>query len=99
MTGMLEDVGPRLKGGTPVVSRTLRVEGVGEGTLAEPLAAAARAHRELSLGSYPFFDAAAGRYGSNLVVRGRTGEGVETALAELEAALRAAGVEAISHPD
>jgi molybdenum cofactor synthesis domain-containing protein len=98
MTGMLEDVGSRLQGGTPVVSRTLRVEGVGEGTLAEPLAAAARGHRELSLGSYPFFDAEAKRYGSNLVVRGREAEAVDRALDELEAALRDAGVSEITRP-
>ena len=99
MTGMLEDVGPRLKGGAPVVSRTLRVTGVGEGTLAEPLAAVARAHRSLSLGSYPFFDVEAGRYGSNLVVRGREAEEVEAVLAELAEALRAAGVTEITRPD
>jgi molybdopterin-biosynthesis enzyme MoeA-like protein len=92
MTGMLEDVGRRLKGGTPVVSRTLRVTGVGEGTLAEPLAGVARAHHDLSLGSYPFFDAEAGRYGSNLVVRGRDPGEVEAVLGELEAALAKAGV-------
>lgn len=99
MTGMLEDVGSRLKGGTPVISRTLRVEGVGEGTLAAPLAAAARAHRQLSMGSYPFFDPARGRYGSNLVVRGRAESEVAAALTALEADLRQAGVEAITRPD
>ena len=99
MTGMLEDVGPRLKGGKPVVSRTLRVEGVGEGTLAEPLATVARAHRDLSLGSYPFFDAEARPYGSNLVVRGRSEGEVTAVLDALESVLRAAGVETISRPD
>jgi molybdenum cofactor synthesis domain-containing protein len=99
MTGMLEDVGPRLKGGTPVVSRTLRVSGVGEGTLAEPLSAVARAYRDLSLGSYPFFDAEAGRYGSNLVVRGRDAGEVEAVLGELEAALAEAGATDVARLD
>ena len=99
MTGMLEDVGPRLKGGAPVVSRTVRVSGVGEGDIAQPLAAAAKAHRELSLGSYPFFDPAAGRYGSNLVIRGRDGTEVEAVADALVATLREAGVTEITRPD
>jgi hypothetical protein len=43
---------------------------VGEGTIADPLAQVARAHRGLSLGSYPFFDAERKAYGSNLVTGG-----------------------------
>jgi len=96
MTGMLEAVGPRLRGGTPVVSRNVRVRGVGEGTIAEPLAAVARAHRALSLGSYPFFDAERGAYGSNLVIRGRDGAEVDQAAAELIAALAGVGAAEIS---
>lgn len=98
VTGMLDDVGHRLKGGVPVVSRTVRVEGVGEGTIAEPLAAAARARRDLSFGSYPFFNAEAGRYGSNLVVRGRDQATLEAAVEDLAAALRDVGVTQVSFP-
>ena len=61
---------PRLRSGGGGDRRgTVRVEGAGEGVIAEPLEALAKAHPDLSLGSYPFF----GRrgYGSNLVVRGR----------------------------
>ncbi len=94
MTGMLEDVGPRLRGGRPVVSRTVRVDGTGEGTLAEPLERVAKARRELSLGSYPYFDPAERRYGSNLVVRGREEAEVEAAVDELIAALADIGVQA-----
>src|ERR1700749_2638665 len=39
MRGMLEDVGPRLRGGAVTVSRTVRVEGSGEGVIAAPLEA------------------------------------------------------------
>ena len=39
----------------------------GEGVIAEPLEAVAKAHPDMSLGSYPFFSADG--YGSNLVVR------------------------------
>jgi molybdenum cofactor synthesis domain-containing protein len=69
MRGMLEDVGPRLRTGRVVISRTVRVEGLGEGVLAAPLEALAKQHPDLSLGSYPVFGE--GGYGSNLVVRGR----------------------------
>ncbi|MBW3618477.1 MAG: competence/damage-inducible protein A [Proteobacteria bacterium] len=99
MTGMLDDVAPRLRGGQPVVSRTVRVSGVGEGDIAQPLAAAARTHRDLSLGSYPFFDPAAGRYGSNLVVRGRDAAQVEAVVEELIRALGEAGVTGITRPE
>ena len=91
MRGMLEDVLPRLEGGAVTVSRTLRVAGTGEGVLAAPLEAVARAHPALSLGSYPF-QIEGGGYGANLVVRGRDSAEVDAALAELEAALAQAGV-------
>jgi len=87
---MLEDVGPRLRGGAVTVSRTVRVEGSGEGEIAAPLEAVAKAHPEMSLGSYPFF----GRdgYGSNLVLRGRDAAELEATVGELIAALKAAGI-------
>ena len=90
MRGMLEDVGPRLKGGAVVIARTLRVDGSGEGNIAAPLEAVAKAHPALSLGSYPFFSNEG--YGSNLVIRGRDPAEVEATLGELSAALREAGI-------
>ncbi len=97
MRGMLEDVGPRLKGGAVTISRTLRVDGSGEGVIAAPLAAVAKAHPTLSLGSYPFFSNEG--YGSNLVVRGRDLDELAATLVELEAALRAAGIANLTHLD
>lgn len=91
MRGMLEDVGPRMRGGRPTVSRTVRVEGSGEGVIAAPLEAVARAHPDMSLGSYPFFGADG--YGSHLVVRSRDAEALAGAVDELIAALRGAGIE------
>jgi molybdopterin-biosynthesis enzyme MoeA-like protein len=87
---MLEDVGPRLRGGRPVISRTVRVAGSGEGALAAPLEAVAKAHPAMSLGSYPFFTPEG--YGSNLVLRGRDPAEVEAVVGELIAALEAAGI-------
>ncbi|HEY3947824.1 competence/damage-inducible protein A [Phenylobacterium sp.] len=93
MRGMLEDVGPRLRGGAVTVSRTVRVEGSGEGVIAAPLEAVARAHPAMSLGSYPFFGD--GKYGSNLVLRSRDSVELAAAVGELVAALRAAGINTI----
>jgi molybdenum cofactor synthesis domain-containing protein len=90
MRGMLEDVGPRLRGGRPVVSRTVRVEGSGEGAIAAPLEAVARAHPAMSLGSYPFYGD--GVFGSHLVLRGRDAAEVAATVGELMAALSEAGV-------
>ncbi|CAN7352964.1 molybdopterin-binding protein [Phenylobacterium sp. LjRoot225] len=90
MRGMLEDVGHRLKGGAVTVSRTVRVLGSGEGVIAAPLEAVAKAHPGMSLGSYPFFSPES--FGSNLVLRGRDPDEVEATVGELIAALQAAGI-------
>jgi len=90
MRGMLEDVGPRLKGGAVTLSRTVRVQGSGEGVIAAPLEAVAKAHPAMSLGSYPFFGPEG--YGSNLVLRGRDALELQATVGELIAALQAAGV-------
>jgi hypothetical protein len=58
--------------------------------LAAPLEAVAKAHPNLSLGSYPFFSNE--QYGSNLVIRGRDPVVVDAVVHELIAALVAAGV-------
>ncbi|HEX6859789.1 MAG TPA: competence/damage-inducible protein A [Caulobacteraceae bacterium] len=97
MRGMLEDVGHRLKTGAVVIARTVRVDGSGEGMIAAPLEAVAKAHPTLSLGSYPFFSNAG--YGSNLVIRGRDADEVGATVEELKGALRAAGVAQITDVD
>jgi molybdenum cofactor synthesis domain-containing protein len=90
MRGMLLDVGPRLKGGAVVLSRTVRVEGFGEGIIAAPLEATAKAYPEMSLGSYPF--SLPDLYGSNLVLRARDPQELDRATADLIAALEAAEI-------
>jgi len=92
MTAMLEDVAPRLRTGTVVHARTLRVMGVGEGAIAAPLAEAAKANRDLSFGSYPFGAGSDGEVGTNLVVRGRDAQAVEAAVGALAATLGAQGI-------
>ena len=95
MTAMLEDVAPRLKTGAVVHSMTLRVVGVGEGAIADPLRATANANRDLSFGSYPFGAGSDGEIGTNLVVRGRDRERIEVAVRELSVALSVFGIETV----
>ncbi len=94
MTAMLEDVAPRLRTGAIVHARTVQVSGVGEGTIAEMLGAAAKANRALSYGSYPFGHGSVGEIGTNLVIRGRDAAAVDAAVDSLMADLAAAGIEA-----
>ena len=98
MTAMLEDVAPRLRTGAVVHARTIRVTGVGEGSVADILTAAARASRDLSFGSYPFGHGSVGEIGTNLVVRGRDAQAVDAAVVALLAELEMAGIEAAVSP-
>ncbi|HEX4196685.1 MAG TPA: competence/damage-inducible protein A [Caulobacteraceae bacterium] len=91
MRGMMEDVGPRLRTGKVVIARTVRVQGTGEGVIAAPLEAVAKAHPALSLGSYPFYGEETG-FGANLVIRGRDEAEVAATVEALIAALKAVGV-------
>jgi molybdenum cofactor synthesis domain-containing protein len=97
MRGMMDDVVPRLRTGAVVIARTVRVEGAGEGVIAEPLEKLAKAYPDLSLGSYPFFGQQG--YGSNLVVRGRDAAEVERVVDELIASLSNIGANSITRVD
>ena len=44
MRGMMEDVGPRMRPGAVVISRSVRVDGAGESAMAAPLETVAKAH-------------------------------------------------------
>lgn len=66
---MLEDVGPRLEGGTVVISGTVRAAGLREGDVAADLSMIAEAHPDVSVGSYPWYGGPTDS-GVNLVVRG-----------------------------
>ena len=90
MRGMLQDVGHRLKGGAVVLSRTVRVENFGEGVIAAPLEATAKAYPDMAMGSYPFFGTEG--HGSNLVLRARDEAQLEQAVIALLAALASVGI-------
>ena len=66
-TAMVASVLPKLTGGAPLLSQTLRVNR-GEGEIAGPFGALAAEYPGLSMGSYPFLQN--GAHGTNLVIRG-----------------------------
>ena len=74
---------PGLRGGAPLLSRSLLVMAP-ESSVADPLRALAEAHPEVSLGSYPF--TAGGRYGTYLVVRSTDAAALDAAFSALAAA-------------
>jgi molybdenum cofactor synthesis domain-containing protein len=71
---------PRLSGGKPMLSQSLRID-QGEGTVAAPLADLAAAFPDLSFGSYPFIQN--GAYGTNIVVRGTDAGRLDAAMTQL----------------
>jgi molybdenum cofactor synthesis domain-containing protein len=79
---MVASLLPRLTGGRPLLSQTLKVM-QGEGMVAAPLAALAQEFSDLSFGSYPF--TLNGAYGTNLVIRGQDGPRLDAAMLRLVA--------------
>ena len=77
---MVASLLPRLTGGRPLLSQTLRVMR-GEGVIAAPLAALAEEFSDLSFGSYPFV--LNGAYGTNLVVRGQDAVRLDQAMVRM----------------
>jgi molybdenum cofactor synthesis domain-containing protein len=71
---------PRLAGGAPLYSQSIRIER-GEGDIAGPLSDLAKAYPDLHFGSYPFHQQ--GVHGTNVVVRGTDLATVNAAMARL----------------
>ena len=92
MRGMLEDVGPRLKGGAVVESRTVRGRGLKEGDLAADLAALDLKYPTLTFGSYPWFGPEG--FGAHLVARGSDRPALDQAQVELVALCERFGAKA-----
>ena len=92
MQAMFEGFRHKLKGGAPVLSRTV-VAHVPEGKMAAGLGAAQAAHPEVEIGSYPFFRD--GKLGASLVVRGTDAAAVAAAIEAVKAAIRAQGGEPV----
>src|SRR5213078_4411419 len=69
MQVMLDEVAPKLKTGVRMLSDTVRAD-AREGDIGAPLGEIAKAHPEIAIGSYPFFDEQRGP-NTNVVLRGR----------------------------
>lgn len=77
---MVASVLPKLTGGQPLLSQSLRVNR-GEGEIAGPFGALAAEYPDLSMGSYPFIQN--GAHGTNLVVRGTDPGRLDQAMVKL----------------
>ena len=96
MQSMLDEVAPKLKTGTKLLSETIRAD-AREGDVGTELGAVAKAHPEAIIGSYPFFDEKLGP-NTNIVVRSRDPQklaqvkgAVEEMLKQVKAKLAAGG--------
>jgi len=69
MQAMLDEVAPKLKPGVRMLSETVRAD-AREGDIGTPLGEIAKAHPEVAIGSYPFFDDKRGP-NTNVVLRAR----------------------------
>jgi molybdenum cofactor synthesis domain-containing protein len=84
MRAMLEAIEPQLPRGAVVHSVTLEAA-IPEGTIAPGLAAVAKEHKDVAIGSYPFYrEGTAQPFGAQLVVRGRDAQAVAQAAQALE---------------
>lgn len=86
MQAMMEEIGPQLARGAPVLSRTIRFDG-GEGDIAQSLKDIQDRYPTISIGSYPF-ESEKG-FNTNVVLRGRDRELLESATAEVRSAAEA----------
>ena len=94
MQAMLDEVGPKLKTGKQMLSDSVRAD-AREGDIGTELGEVAKAHPDVTIGSYPFFDDKSGP-NTNVVVRSRDAAklaaaktAVERMLAAVKAKLKA----------
>jgi molybdopterin-biosynthesis enzyme MoeA-like protein len=86
MQAMLDAAAPMLKTGVKMLSETIKGD-VREGDIGTELGEIARAHPNVSIGSYPFFDDKTGP-NTNLVIRARDAGLIAAARADVEAMLK-----------
>jgi len=86
MQGMLDEVAPKLKTGTKLLSETIRADAK-EGDVGTELGAIAKAHPSAIIGSYPFIDEKNGP-NTNIVVRSRDADELAAVKAEVEGMLK-----------
>jgi len=86
MQAMLDEVAPKLKTGTKLLSETIRADAK-EGDVGTELGVIAKAHPETIIGSYPFIDEKSGP-NTNIVVRSRDADKLAAVKAEVEGMLK-----------
>ncbi|MCZ8044616.1 MAG: competence/damage-inducible protein A [Beijerinckiaceae bacterium] len=86
MQAMLDVVAPTLQTGVKILSDTVRA-GLREGDIGTALAEVAKAHPDVSIGSYPFFSETGPD--TNVVVRSRDPDALATAMAAVKAMIAA----------
>lgn len=85
MQAMLDEVAPKLKTGAKLLSETIRADAK-EGDVGTELGVIAKAHPDVIIGSYPFFDEKLGP-NTNIVVRARDAGRLALVKAEVETML------------
>lgn len=93
LQAMVDGLAAGLKGGDPVLSRTISAFTTESG-IASPLADVQRQHGATEIGSYPFVRS--GRFGVSLVVRSTDPAALDAAAAAVTAMLRDAGIEPLT---
>jgi molybdenum cofactor synthesis domain-containing protein len=88
MQAMFDAVKHDLKGGRPMLSRTVSCH-LAEGVIAKGLGEIQGRYADLDIGSYPFYRR--GEFGTSLVLRGREPERLAAAAAEVVALVRSLG--------
>jgi molybdenum cofactor synthesis domain-containing protein len=87
MQAMMDEVGPKLKTGKQMLSESVRAD-AREGDIGTELGEIAKAHPDVTIGSYPFFDDKSGP-NTNVVVRSRDPEKLAAAKIAVERMLEA----------
>ena len=95
MQAMLDNVLPTLRGGPPMLSRTV-TGAVREGDIATSLGALQTAHPAVDIGSYPYYRD--GAFGTSVVVRGTDGALVEAVAREAFALIEELGGRPVEGP-
>jgi molybdenum cofactor synthesis domain-containing protein len=88
MQAMFDSVRPTLKGGPPVLSRTVGCD-LPEGAIAKGLGAVQARYADIDIGSYPFYRR--GSFGTSLVLRGRDPKRLDQAAQDVAAMVKELG--------
>jgi molybdenum cofactor synthesis domain-containing protein len=92
LQAMVDGLVVTLRGGDPVLSRTISALAT-ESAIAAPLSAVQDAHPQVEIGSYPFVRS--GRFGVSLVVRSTNRAALDAAAAAVAAMLRGLAIDPI----